>query len=280
MSARVIKLAISAIVAAIDAISSTIKRLLGSTPPGSCVVIYYHAIRAPLCSRFAKQMDVLKCLTKPVDIENPGAFLAGKRYSAVTFDDGFMSVVENALPELRARNIPCLIFFPSASVGMHPIWIRPPHEDAGELVAPASVVRDLAQDPLVRIGSHSMSHPNFRRLEDDQAILQFLGSKERLEQLTGKEVTAFSFPHGAFSSRSIALARQCGYRRIYTIEPLMLHDSQEGVVGRVRVEPYDWPIEFRLKILGAYRWMVHVSAFKCWMRAAFKAGAPELTKGA
>ena len=35
---------------------------------------------------------------------------AGRRYVIVTADDGWISFVENALPELRSRNIPVTIF--------------------------------------------------------------------------------------------------------------------------------------------------------------------------
>ena len=37
--------------------------------------------------------------------------------------------------------------------------------------------------------------------------------------------------------------------------------SDDFVVGRVQVDPWDWPIEVRLKALGAYRWMAW------WMHA-------------
>ena len=187
----------------------------------------------------------------------------GRRYSAVTFDDAFMSVVENALPELRARKIPCTIFVPTGSIGRHPSWIGPSHEDAAEVVAPAEVLRTIADQPLVRIGSHSVSHPDFRRLDEAQARDELTGSKATLEEILGREVKSFSFPHGAHTPRSLDLARQCGYTRVFTIDPVQLRDPREGfAIGRVRVEPHDWPIEFRLKVLGAYRWMARASAMK------------------
>ena len=37
--------------------------------------------------------------------------------------------------------------------------------------------------------------------------------------------------------------------------------ATEFVVGRVATDPGDWPIEFRLKLMGAYRWIAFAHAF-------------------
>jgi peptidoglycan/xylan/chitin deacetylase (PgdA/CDA1 family) len=263
MPLRVIKLLISFSVAGADRVSDVIRRLLGGQPATACVVLYYHAVRAAARRQFASQMDDLARLSVPIDIEDREPLSKGRRYTAVTFDDAFMSMVENALPELRAREIPCTIFVPTGSIGRHPAWIAPSHEDAAEVVASAEVLRMIAHEPLVRIGSHSASHPDFRRLDEAQATQELTESKATLEEILGREVTSFSFPHGAYTPRSLDLARQCGYTRVFTIEPVPLRDPRAGfAVGRVRVEPHDWPIEFRLKALGAYRWMARASAIK------------------
>jgi hypothetical protein len=34
-----------------------------------------------------------------------------------------------------------------------------------------------------------------------------------------------------------------------------ISNASEFVTGRVRVDPTDWRLEFRLKLLGAYRWL-------------------------
>lgn len=259
---RKIKLLISLSVAAFDAVAAALRRITGLRPAASKVVLYYHAIPAGSRQQFAAQMDVLKRLTMPVDAEDDARRSPG-RYSAVTFDDAFVSVVEHALPELHARSIPCTIFVPTGSLGHRPGWIGTSHPDGGEVVASAEMLRAIAADPLVGIGSHSVSHPNFRRLEDAAAREEMIRSKRDLETLLGAPVRSFSFPHGAYTPRSLELARECGYTRVFTIEPERLSGAPEGfTIGRVRVEPTDWPIEFRLKAVGAYRWMVHASALK------------------
>jgi len=263
MTFRLLKLLLSLWVVCIDEVSAAYRYLLGRQIATKCVVLYYHAIRVEARQQFASQMDELARLSVPIDIGSQEPLPKGVRYSAVTFDDGFLSVVDNALPELRVRMIPCTIFVPTGSIGCRPSWIGGSHEDAAEVVLSADVMRAVASEPLVRIASHSVSHPDFSRLDDEQAKDEFHMSKSMIEEITGREVASFSFPHGAHTEESLDLAAQCGYARVFTIDPVQLADPRKGfVVGRVRVEPDDWPIEFRLKVLGAYRWMVRVSKAK------------------
>jgi len=279
MPLRIVKLIVSLSVAWADAVSVTISHLRGEHPRTRYVVLYYHAIRASARRQFASQMDELTRLTVPVDLESGEPLPKGRRYTAVTFDDAFISVVENALPELQARRIPCTIFVPTGSIARHPSWIGPSHEDAGEIVASAEVLRTIANQPLVRIGSHSVSHPDFRRLDERQARDELIRSKATLEEISGREVNSFSFPHGAHTPRSLELARQCGYARVLTVDPIqMTAPREEFVVGRVRVEPHDWPIEFRLKVLGAYRWMFRASSIKRELLRLSRAGRAEASK--
>lgn len=263
MAIRILKLLISLLVLCFDRATAAVASLLGRSPPGTCVVLYYHAIPAQAKDRFALQMDELARLSVPIDAASGEPLANGVRYSAVTFDDGFMSVVENALPELRERMIPCTIFVPTGSIGHHPSWIRPSHNDAGEIVATAEVLREIADSGLVRIGSHSATHPDFRRIDEERAKSELIESKATLEQILGREVTSFSFPHGAYTERDLALASRHGYSRVFTIDPVQFIDCEgRFAIGRTRVEPYDWPMEFRLKALGAYRWMSQASRLK------------------
>jgi hypothetical protein len=39
-------------------------------------------------------------------------------------------------------------------------------------------------------------------------------------------------------------------------------EPKEFVTGRVGVSPTDWPMEFRLKLAGAYRWLPYAFAWK------------------
>src|SRR5262249_3105591 len=114
MIARLIKLAVSAAVWAGDSLA---KLALGRKRPGSAVILYYHAVPAKERQCFAAQMDELLRCAKPIPADLDGPLERGTHHVAVTFDDGFVSVLENALPELQRRKIPAVIFVPSGYLG-------------------------------------------------------------------------------------------------------------------------------------------------------------------
>ncbi len=209
-------------------------------------------------------MDLLKRIATPVvadvrqHIPSPGL------KAAVTFDDGFYSVLENAIPELLARDIPFAIFFPTGSWDSRPNWIHDHnHPSWNERVLSRQELMQVANEPLATIASHSINHPNFLRLDPPTASVELQASRETLENLLQRTVDLFSFPHGAHNSRLVALAHAAGYAGIYTVEPQSAPPpSSLFIAGRVATSPDDWLLEFRLKLAGAYRW-------QSWLRKSY-----------
>jgi peptidoglycan/xylan/chitin deacetylase (PgdA/CDA1 family) len=250
-SERLVKFAISAAVFAWDAFVSAACALLGYCRPGTCIVLYYHSIRPQERDRFAQQLSVIQRLSKLIDATHEFALQGGIRYIAVTFDDAFENFLTVAVPELQKRRIPSTMFVISGAVG----------RAFGPVSAPEKVMtlQQLADLPrqLVSIGSHTETHPYLPELDEATARQELRESKSALEQLLGREVSTFSFPFGGFSQRLIQICREVGYRRVFTTLPEFTASlrSEVFVVGRVRVDPSDWPWEFRMKACGAYRWL-------------------------
>ena len=253
---RLLKLTISLLVHGGDILVVFALRLLDRRPRPSCVVIYYHAVDPGQRARFARQMDDLLRLAKPIPAGLSGLPDSPAHCCAVTFDDGFVSVLENALPELELRNIPATFFVPTGCLGCPPAWVKADSPARHERVLSAEELAGLKDHRLLRIGSHSISHPNFLKLDPAQARRELEHSKAQLEAILGCKVGLFSFPHGAYDSQTIALARAAGYDCVFTINPSNAFTSADNFVqGRVLVDPADWPLEYRLKLLGAYRWL-------------------------
>jgi peptidoglycan/xylan/chitin deacetylase (PgdA/CDA1 family) len=263
MLKRLTRLAISLLVWSGDSLVAWVRRLFGRPLPARGVILYYHAVTAGQRAAFARQMDLLLRLAKPWRLDGETRDDSGGLHVAVTFDDGFGGVAENALPELKRRRIPCALFIPTGSWNSRPGWVKDPgHPAWGERVLSREELRVLAAEPLVTIGSHSVSHPNFLTLDSRTAAREFAGSKQALEVELGRPVDLFSFPHGAFNGPLVRQARESGYRRLFTTEPRLVNPANPGlIVGRVAAGPDDWPLEFRLKLAGAYRW-------QAWGRAA------------
>jgi peptidoglycan/xylan/chitin deacetylase (PgdA/CDA1 family) len=261
---RLLKLSISAVVWAWDSFIRVFVKLGLMTARGSCVVLYYHGILERDKTRFAAQMDLLLRHAKPIPADNHQPLAAAGRYAAVTFDDGFVSVIQNALPALESRGIPATLFVPTGSLGRNPIWIRDPHVPASrEIVLSPEQLKALAGNRVMAIGSHSVNHVNLLKLDPAKARAELADCKATLETILGTDIPLFSFPHGAHNERLIKEAKAIGYRRVFTISPTRAFTTaDEFVTGRTLADPSDWDLEFVLKTLGAYRWMSAASALK------------------
>ena len=169
----------------------------------------------------------------------------------------------NALPELEKRHIPSVLFIVTEVLGGHPEWEYFGGDDPSkELAMSAQTLKKLPSD-LVVIGSHSMTHPVLPSLHRQQMLDELAGSRAKLEKLLNREVKLFSFPYGAFDERVIAVCKEVGYERVFTALPVTaFSQAHEFVTGRVGVNPTDWPIEFRLKLAGAYRWLPYAYLVK------------------
>lgn len=261
---RLLKLLISLSLLAWDLACACFCKLIGYKSRPACVVLYYHAVTDRQRRNFARQMDLLLRLARPISVENHQPLTPGHRYAAVTFDDGFMSVLQNALPELQERCIPAAIFVPTGYLGKSPLWIKDPDSPGRkETVLSMAELKNLREKQFLSVGSHSVNHPNFLISNIDQTLAELRESKSTLEKILGMEVTLFSFPHGAYNERQLQQAQEAGYKRVFTIEPKpAFRQSNEFVVGRTLADPNDWAPEFQLKLLGAYRWLALVSAWK------------------
>ena len=77
----------------------------------------------------------------------------------------------------------------------------------------------LQNSGLVEIGAHTMGHPFLPELSHSEQRAEVVGSKQALEQLTGKPVTTFSYPFGALSERTVEIVRNAGFSCACTTKP-------------------------------------------------------------
>ncbi|CAN5242456.1 polysaccharide deacetylase family protein [soil metagenome] len=99
----------------------------------------------------------------------------------------------------------------------------------------------LAADPLVTIGSHTVSHPFLAKLSADAVRAEMAGANRRIAEKLGKEPQHFAYPvgdHGAAGPRDYAIASELGYRTAVTTEPGVLfarHGGQLSALPRISV---------------------------------------------
>jgi len=260
---RTLKVAVSLAFHFLSWLWSRLQKLAGKEIPGTCVALYYHAIRAEHRARFATQMDTLTRLTKPVAGGMTQPLPTGTRHATVMFHDAFESVCDNALPELARRRIPSTLFVPSGCLGKRQQWISDEtHTDFSEVVLDADRLKALDGE-FVAIGSHTVSHADLSVLSEKEAEKELTESKVNLELILGRPVELFAFPYGRCTEALAQLSKRKGYRRVFTIQQkLAFVNPEEFVTGSFMTSPTDWTLEFRLKLLGAYRWLAPVHQLK------------------
>jgi peptidoglycan/xylan/chitin deacetylase (PgdA/CDA1 family) len=257
MFKRLLKLIISIVFFVIDYLRNIIRHLFRKIDPGTCVVLLYHVVTPERRKTFARQMDDLIKLAKPISIFENRVLEPGRHHVAITFDDGYYSFIENALPELTQRKIPVAIFVPAGRLGQKPDWLTSNYSHFGnEIVMTSDNLRKLIDNHLVTVGSHGLTHNNFIHLEEKEILKELIESKYTLENILQRNIDLLSFPYGSYTQRHLEYSRSAGYKHTFGILPTMAFcDHDEYVSGRVDVEPDDFPLEFRLKTLGAYRWL-------------------------
>lgn len=253
MIKRVVKLLIAVAFRVIEKLMAIFHR---HKIPGTCVVLMYHSVSPAQRQRFVRQMEKLVKLTTPVATDSIKDLQEGNHYTAVTFDDGFASTIDTVLPVLKQKAIPATFFIPTAYLGKEATWIAEvKRRNRVGYVVTAAKLKQLSEHSCAAIGSHGIKHIRLTEMNDADANKEIAESKKLLEDITGKDVKTHSFPFGDYNGRHVTMAQNAFYNRVFTIDPTVSFGTQEEfMTGRVEVDPGDWPIEFTLKLLGAYRW--------------------------
>ncbi len=214
----------------------------------------------------------------------------GRRFVALTFDDGYRDNRTYALPVLKRHNAPFTLYVVADyAAGQGRMWwvtlenvvagashleitidgevrsftcatpeekiatfvalydhvrMRPTYAefkafmarvaDAGRLDAEEecraltmgwSEIQTLAEDPLVTIGAHTISHPILTMLTENAARDEIAGSATAIAERLGRRPEHFAYPVGqpyAAGAREFRLAREAGFKTAVTTRPGVL----------------------------------------------------------
>ena len=170
------------------------------------LILTYHAIEpgpAPLCidpALFAAHLDCLvearvRVVTLDRLLRELRAGPTTERAVALTFDDGFASVVDHALPLLTERGFPATVFCVAGHLGRDNDWpTQSPHVPRLAL-ADAATLASVAGD-RVEIGSHGIQHAPLGSVSDEVIRREIVDSRAALEDAVGTAVHWFAHPYG------------------------------------------------------------------------------------
>ena len=227
-------------------------------------IIYYHGVQKKDVCKFEKQMAYLAKNCRVVGTSEIGEFKADISSAvAITFDDAFVSVLENAIPVLKKHGLTAGIFVPTGNLAQPPHWVMPDNcSEKNEIVMSSDQLRKLDKDGFAVL-SHTVSHSDLTAVDDDRLQSELQRSKDTLEEILGHEIVGISYPHGAFNDRVCRLAGKIGYKLGFTIEPTMLSSNTDSLkIGRFAASPGDSLLKFRLKINGAYQATKYLRSMK------------------
>jgi len=206
-----------------------------------------HGLFQPI-EEFAEQMELLGRFARVVSLEDivAGRVRRGRPNVAITFDDGYRSVLRDAAPILQSHGFPATAFVPTGWVGKRNEWDLPttcPVElmDAGELVS--------AERAGVAIESHGHDHIDLGDAEETEAHADLARSVEAFHELLGRRPRYLAYPFGSTSATAEHAAARAGFDAAFAIG---VRHRGTFAWERVGINEPDGRALFVLKALGLY----------------------------
>lgn len=113
------------------------------------------------------------------------------------------------------------------------------------------MIREMHQNGI-HFGGHTITHPVLSYCPIDQQRQEIAGSKQRIEQELGSEVTAFSYPVGlqtSFTQQTIQIVRQAGYHWGFGFySGYSTYPTNDFDLKRVAIHPGMRDSEFRMLV--------------------------------
>ncbi|MFC2002761.1 polysaccharide deacetylase family protein [Chloroflexota bacterium] len=96
-----------------------------------------------------------------------------------------------------------------------------------ELILSWDEIKEMSSGGI-HFGAHSVNHPILTNMPLEQAEWEIAQSKKDIEEKLGKEVTAFSYPNGDFSSEIAKFIKESGFTCAVSVLPSKLISSQNS----------------------------------------------------
>jgi len=175
---------------------------------------------------------------------------ANEKCVVITFDDGYSSLHQYALPILARYHFRATVFVVTGYVGRPNLWDvkfflpRFHHLDWGEL-------RELMAAGW-EIGSHSLNHDYLPSLADDELRHDLAASRKILEDHLQAPVRHLSLPFGRGNQRVYRAAKETGYQSVAVLgsekSAIKNHHSNTIIIPRRGVYLFDSMRSFRQRV--------------------------------
>lgn len=199
-------------------LSLQLKRVIGATRRSATsadrkVVLLYHAIGDGEWevseSGFKEQMvyvrNTYQCLDLHQLINNGQPEIL---QVAITFDDGYVSLLETVAPILRALNLTATVYLSTAYIGdtRTPSDLTAGHYADAEFMSWQDI--EVLANMGWRIGSHGHRHIDYRTIEVSAVAEELELSKNLIEEKLNQPCTDLAFPYGAYDPELLELGNE------------------------------------------------------------------------
>lgn len=187
-------------------------------------VFMYHLIEEEPFSQYES------LFVRPADFEAQIIFMKEKNYNflfaeeyaktatpsvILTFDDGYEDNYTEMFPILQKHQVKATIFVVSDYIG-HPGYLNDEQ------------LREMSESGLVSIQSHTKSHKDLTKISEADIRTEFRYSKYMIGRITGRPVSAVSFPEGQYTDRILKISGEY-FGRSYGTRP---RPAAKGVSNR------------------------------------------------
>lgn len=216
---------------------------------------------------FRRHLDVLEewgATVLPLDaaVASMAAGELPPRAVALTFDDGYASVSEQAWPELSRRRLPATMFVVSGYLdGRRTFsWDRNDSDLERIRLVDRPALLEAAAGGLA-IGSHTVSHRWLRHLNEREVAVELSASRSGLEDLLQRPVRSFAYPMGGWTPGIRDQVAEAGYDVAITVDRGRNGRAHDPLSLR-RCFAFDRPDDLRLQLDGGFTWVRPIDRFR------------------
>lgn len=123
------------------------------------------------------------------------------KYIVLSFDDGYKDIYDNAFPILKMFNYPSIHYVVPGYIESNRVF--PWDKELGESrLMNWNQIKELNEDKLVEIGSHTLNHFDLDKLDEKTLKFELEESKRILYENMMKEIAHFAYPRGIHSEEA------------------------------------------------------------------------------
>jgi len=138
--------------------------------------------------RAVSLVEVIKCVQLSIPFP--------ERALAITFDDGYQSVYQQAFPVLQRYGFSATIFLTVGKDRSAKASDRLPHMGERSMLSWGEI-REMQQCGI-EFGAHTITHPDLTRLSPKLAENEICDSKAIIENALSAPVASFAYPYGRY----------------------------------------------------------------------------------